>query len=85
MKGAFAAAQAEAETAFKNGTLYLEKFIVEPRHVEVQIMADKSGNAMHFYERDCTVQRRHQKLIEECPCPVLDEKTRKSCARRHCG
>lgn len=73
---AFGAARAEAEAAFKNGTLYIEKFIVEPRHVEVQIMADKSGNALHFYERDCTIQRRHQKLIEESPCPVLDEKTR---------
>ncbi len=73
---AFGAAKAEAEAAFKNGTLYIEKFIVEPRHVEVQVMADKSGNALHFYERDCTIQRRHQKLIEESPCPVLDEKTR---------
>ncbi len=72
----FGAAKAEAEAAFKNGTLYIEKFIVEPRHVEVQVMADKSGNAIHFYERDCTIQRRHQKLIEESPCPVLDEKTR---------
>ena len=73
---AFAAAKSEAEAAFKDGTLYIEKFIVEPRHVEVQVMADKSGNAIHFYERDCTIQRRHQKLIEESPCPVLDEKTR---------
>jgi len=72
----FAAAKMEAEAAFKNGAVYLEKFIVEPRHVEVQLMADKSGNAVHFYERDCTIQRRHQKLIEESPCPVLDEKTR---------
>ncbi len=73
---AFGAAKAEAEAAFKNGTLYIEKFIIEPRHVEVQVMADKSGNALHFYERDCTIQRRHQKLIEESPCPVLDERTR---------
>ena len=73
---AFGAAKSEAEAAFHDGTLYLEKFIVEPRHVEVQIMADKNGNAIHFYERDCTIQRRHQKLIEESPCPVLDEKTR---------
>lgn len=73
---AFGAAKAEAEAAFGNGTLYVEKFIVEPRHVEVQVMADKSGNAIHFYERDCTIQRRHQKLIEESPCPILDEKMR---------
>jgi acetyl-CoA carboxylase biotin carboxylase subunit len=78
---AFAAARAEAEAAFKNGALYLEKYIVEPRHVEVQVMADKSGNAVHFYERDCTIQRRHQKLIEESPCPVLDEKTREELCR----
>lgn len=78
---AFAAARAEAEAAFKNGALYLEKYILEPRHVEVQVMADKSGNAVHFYERDCTIQRRHQKLIEESPCPVLDEKTREELCR----
>ncbi len=76
LHGAFAAARAEAEAAFKNGSLYIEKFIVEPRHVEVQAMADKTGNVLHFYERDCTIQRRHQKLIEESPCPVLDEATR---------
>ena len=61
--------------------MYLEKFIVEPRHVEVQVMADQSGNALHFYERDCTIQRRHQKLIEESPCPVLDQKTREELCR----
>ena len=76
LHGALGAAKAEAEAAFKNGALYVEKFISEPRHVEVQIVADKTGNALHFYERDCTIQRRHQKLIEESPCPVLDEKTR---------
>lgn len=78
---AFAAARNEAEAAFKNGALYLEKFILEPRHVEVQLMADKAGNAVHFYERDCTIQRRHQKLIEESPCPVIDEKTREEICR----
>ncbi len=78
LKGAFAAARAEAENAFKNGTLYLEKYIEQPRHVEVQILADRAGNALHFYERDCTIQRRHQKLIEECPCPVLDDETREN-------
>jgi acetyl-CoA carboxylase biotin carboxylase subunit len=73
---AFAAARAEAEAAFGNGSVYLEKLILEPRHVEVQVIADNAGNALHFYERDCTVQRRHQKMIEESPCPVLEERDR---------
>ena len=76
LRKGFIAAKNEAEAVFKDGTVYIEKFIVEPRHVEVQLMADNSGNAVHFYERDCTIQRRHQKLIEESPCPVLNEKTR---------
>ncbi|OHB58029.1 MAG: acetyl-CoA carboxylase biotin carboxylase subunit [Planctomycetes bacterium RBG_13_44_8b] len=76
LRGAFATARTEAEAAFKNGAIYLEKYIVEPRHVEVQIMADKAGNTLHFYERDCSIQRRHQKLIEESPCPVIDERLR---------
>lgn len=73
---ALGAARSEAEIAFGDPTVYLEKFIVEPRHVEVQVMADKKGNVVHFYERDCTIQRRHQKMIEESPCPVLDERQR---------
>ena len=77
-RSAMGAARAEAEAAFGNGQIYLEKFIIEPRHVEVQIMADSHGNAVHFYERDCSIQRRHQKIIEESPCPVLDEPTREN-------
>jgi len=73
---AFNAAKSEADVAFGDPTVYLEKFIVEPRHVEVQVMADKHGNTLHFYERDCTTQRRHQKMIEESPCPVLGRRTR---------
>jgi acetyl-CoA carboxylase biotin carboxylase subunit len=73
---AFNAASAEAKAAFSNGSVYLEKFITKPRHVEVQVMADNEGNALHFYERDCTIQRRHQKMIEESPCPILSERTR---------
>ena len=80
LRSAFSSAGAEAKAAFGNGTVYLEKFIVEPRHVEVQIMADKQGNALHFYERDCSIQRRHQKMIEESPCPILDKRTREQLA-----
>lgn len=80
LRSAFSSAGAEAKAAFGNGTVYLEKFIVEPRHVEVQIMADKKGNALHFYERDCSIQRRHQKMIEESPCPILDKRTREQLA-----
>jgi len=76
LRQSLTAAKAEAEVAFGDGRVYLEKFIVNPRHVEVQLMADKKGNIVHFYERDCTIQRRHQKMIEESPCPVLDERTR---------
>lgn len=79
-RSAFGAAQAEAEVAFADARVYLEKSIVEPRHVEVQVIADKDGNALHFYERDCTIQRRHQKMIEESPCPILDERGREHLA-----
>ncbi|MGB7582851.1 MAG: acetyl-CoA carboxylase biotin carboxylase subunit [Sedimentisphaerales bacterium] len=75
-RSGFASAQAEADAAFGDGSVYLEKLIVEPRHVEVQVMADGTGNVLHFYERDCSIQRRHQKMIEESPCPVINEKTR---------
>ena len=81
LDAAFSSAKAEAQAAFDDGSVYLEKFIVEPRHVEVQVMADAEGNVLHFYERDCTIQRRHQKIIEESPCPVLDEHTKRADCR----
>ena len=67
----FKAAQGEAEAAFGNDGLYMEKFIKKPRHVEIQILADRSGNVIHLGERDCSVQRRHQKLLEESPSPAI--------------
>ena len=72
----FHSARAEAEKAFKDSTVYLEKYIEKPRHVEIQIIGDTHGNIVHLGERDCSLQRRHQKLLEESPCPVLDDKTR---------
>lgn len=69
-------AQKEAATAFGNPGVYLEKYLEEPRHVEIQIMADKHGNAVYLGERDCSVQRRHQKLLEEAPSPALNEDLR---------
>ncbi len=80
LRAAMASAKAEAEIAFGEGSVYMEKFIVEPRHVEVQVMADHEGNVVHFFERDCSIQRRHQKMIEESPCPVLEERDRECLA-----
>lgn len=72
----FPAARAEAEASFGNPDVYLEKMIVNPRHIEVQIVGDKHGNYIHLGERDCSVQRRRQKLIEEAPSPLLNSKLR---------
>lgn len=72
----FAAARAEAEVSFGNPDVYLERMILNPRHIEVQVLGDKHGNFIHLGERDCTIQRRRQKLIEECPSPVLSPKLR---------
>ncbi|MFB5661325.1 acetyl-CoA carboxylase biotin carboxylase subunit [Alteribacillus sp. HJP-4] len=78
LKKAISMAQQEAATAFGNSGVYMEKFVEEPRHVEIQIMADQHGNVVHFGERDCSIQRRHQKLVEEAPSPALDENTRQA-------
>jgi acetyl-CoA carboxylase biotin carboxylase subunit len=70
---AFPQARREAEAAFADGRLYIEKFLERPRHIEVQILGDKQGNVIHLGERDCSLQRRHQKLLEEAPSPVITD------------
>ena len=69
--------QAEAEASFGNGDVFVEKYLEEPRHIEFQILADRAGHTIHLGERDCTIQRRHQKLIEESPSPAVDPKLRR--------
>ena len=74
-------ARNEAEKAFGNGTVYLERFLEAPRHIEIQLLGDQHGNVIHLGERDCSVQRRHQKVIEEAPSPFISDDTRKKMGR----
>ena len=78
LRSGLKSAMAEAQGAFGDATVYIEKFIEKARHVEVQVLGDQHGNLVHLFERDCTMQRRHQKLIEEAPCPILKEKEREA-------
>ena len=70
--------KAEALTAFGDDRVFLEKFIVNPRHIEIQVLGDKHGNIVSLFDRECSIQRRNQKVIEEAPSPLLDEATRKA-------
>ena len=72
----FAAVRAEAKNAFGDDRIFIEKFVLNPRHVEIQVLGDKHGNIVHLFERECSIQRRNQKVIEEAPSPLLDAKTR---------
>ncbi len=77
LKSGLNAARREAESAFKDGSVYLERYIDRPRHVEVQLFGDRQGNVVHLWERECSLQRRHQKLVEESPAPNLPDAVRK--------
>jgi acetyl-CoA carboxylase, biotin carboxylase subunit len=76
LRGAFDRVTSEAQSFFGDGAVYAEKFVASPRHIEVQIVGDQHGNIVHVGERECTLQRRHQKVVEECPSPVVDDELR---------
>ena len=80
-EAAYSRVSREGETYFGNGSVYLERYLPAPRHIEIQVLRDKHGNAVHLGERDCSIQRRHQKLVEECPSPAIDPGLREEMGR----
>jgi len=78
LRSAFDSAKSEADSAFGDSSIYLEKAIAKPRHIEIQVFADRHGNVVHLGERECSIQRRHQKVIEECPSPINDSQLREA-------
>src|SRR5690606_9273413 len=80
MEQVFDRVRSEAETSFGDGEVFIEKYIANPKHVEIQLFGDQQGNYVHLFERDCSIQRRHQKVIEEAPCGVIKEETRENMA-----
>jgi acetyl-CoA carboxylase biotin carboxylase subunit len=82
LESAFGAAQREAQAAFSDSRVYVEKYLKDPRHIEFQVLADAHGNVIHLNERECSIQRRHQKLIEECPSPVMTPELRREMGER---
>jgi len=85
LKDAFRMATSEARSAFGDDRVFIEKFIVQPRHIEIQVLGDKHGNVIHLDERECSIQRRHQKVIEEAPSPFIDSATRREMGMRAVG
>ena len=76
IENAFYTARSEAKSAFGNDEVYIEIYLTNPRHIEIQVFGDGKGNAIHLGERDCSIQRRHQKILEEAPGPSIDPDTR---------
>jgi len=84
LRQAFESARREAEIGFGNADVYVEKYLTNPRHIEIQVLADTYGNVLHLGERECSIQRRHQKLIEESPSPVITPDVRNAWVKRRC-